>query len=153
LSSNRSRRSSRGSISRRSGTRALRNVDGRTRNWISRISTSIDVKEDSRVSLSVSTRECNFVSWVNSSRSTDSNFGASDVRLSSSQFESFVESDQFRSKKIISGSNISWKLDSQLSFVRSEFIDTPFVGCLVVTIFENLEPDSTTSGFGFCQID
>jgi len=65
----------------------------------------------------------------------------------------FVKGNKFASEKIVSGGEVSGDCKIKLSFVRSEFIDAPLLGLLIVTVFEDLEPYVSASGFRVRQID
>lgn len=65
----------------------------------------------------------------------------------------FVKGDEFASEKIVSGCEVSGDCEIKLSFVRSEFIDAPLLGLLIVAIFEDFEPYVSASGFRVRQID
>lgn len=85
--------------------------------------------------------------------SSNGNFGASYVRLSSVEFETFVESDDLGSNEVIAGREVGRNSPVEFTETGSKFIDAPLLGLLVVSVFEDFEPNGSRSSFRFSHVD
>lgn len=86
-------------------------------------------------------------------RSSDGDFGASDVGLSTVELEAFVKRDELGSDEVVSGGQIGGDFPVQLAEVRSKLVNAPLLGRLVVAVLEYFEPDRSTSGLRLRHID
>jgi len=118
--------------------------DGGARSSVRRCVGAVKVEDNARIGIFVGAREGNTRRKGSGARRSYTDLNAAHIELNATgrvliiPRVSLMESNQFGSKKIISGRDV-WDCDSVLSTGGNEFIDTPLAA--TVSILEQLHPD------------